>query len=666
VFLPTPENVPKALQSEWRAVALRWSGAKGKAAAWLRYSRASKWLAPLWRRRALRALQPAFASLDAAEPKLEELMRELEQQFVALSDSLQDQHTTSRALAEESARLLRLVLGQEGSDAAIHQAIALLKRPLEFIVLFQEHINLALDRLRVYDELLSQLRAQEDVFRDVIAPLRYLHLLFKVEAAGLPVELQSLFLSLTLEIEQLNDRIAKICDEQFRCLASSQAAVQKLIVVVAARAEEQHVAAIRKKEEIERTLRELQSDLTGSRNQDVRLTSITESIARHMSDIIVGMQFQDITSQKLQHVRKAFRELRAHHNSLTGGSPALAGETQMSDGATLHVLRQVAQLQLGHLDLVQDELARAERQIHDGLGAVLALTKELDGECLTLQGFKSLSAGENGVVPVLLNLLNDMRELLSQDVGLQDEIDATVHPLGGLASNLTNVMRQLCMQIKLIALNAEIQAARVGDGTGLEVLSKRTSHISDETYRITEEMAGQLDSLVSSLASIVEQCEQMTASTHSEQETLATEGKRVEDGLHSFQNRAVQSQRSVAELSRAVCDKARAFCQAEMFADGARIALDEVRKPLQQLVQVASALSADAGSDAKAITAQLERNYTMESERAVHARVLNGQSPEPKKADNDVTLFASAAALDQPSPAAAPATKVAAGDVELF
>ena len=86
----------------------------------------------------------------------------------------------------------------------------------------------------------------------------------------------------------------------------------------------------------------------------------------------------------------------------------------------------------------------------------------LDQECLLLQEFKEVSAAADGTIQVLLEMIEDVRRLTATALQVTTESRRQLEPFGALAARLTGSLEQLSYEMRLIALNVEIQAVQIG------------------------------------------------------------------------------------------------------------------------------------------------------------------------------------------------------------
>jgi hypothetical protein len=296
------------------------------------------------------------------------------------------------------------------------------------------------------------------------------------------------------------------------------------------------------------------------------------------------------------------------------------------------------------------------------------------------------------MVQVLVDSLEEVRSLVGRTVTSAAAAYEMLRPLGGLASDLTAVVRNLSARIHLIGLNAQVQAAQAAQdrrGAGLEVLSARTSEISRETNRISEEAATQLDAVAEGLAGSVKAFGQLRTDGLKEQATLNEQGRTHEQELHAFRDRALAELAAVGRSLEAIRTQARRTVEAARFTQFHQVTLPALEAPLAAIADAAERrLEGCAVAQHGSLIDNLKRHYTMGSEHRVFADVLSTQpagsrapSAEPA-VQPEIELFTEPPAATnggehpaaEPKPEAALATAAAAApgaqelgtNVELF
>jgi hypothetical protein len=186
--------------------------------------------------------------------------------------------------------------------------------------------------------------------------------------------------------------------------------------------------------------------------------------------------------------------------------------------------------------------------------------------------------------------------------------------------------------IHLIGLNAQVQAARaVHDlrGAGLEVLSARTSEISDETNRISEQAAGQLDALAAGLAESVRAFGQLRTNGITHQNSLNEQGRKEEEQLHAFRDSALEVLREIGTSFDDITAQARRTLETIQFAQFHQVTIPALRSPLAAIAEAAERwLQAQGcGVAEECLVDGFKREYTMAGEHEVFASIMEPRPP---------------------------------------
>jgi hypothetical protein len=582
-------------------------------------------------------IDPVMEQLEAARDGMTLGATKLEEEFLKIITDLDSQSTLSTALVEQSEKLISYVTGQMGADIELQRAVELLGQPLGFVRDGHERTSRVIERLRHHRDQMNHVRKHEGLLHGTVAPLNYIQTLFRVESATLPHDVQNIFTGLTKDIESLQNRVTHIFGEQFQSLAKARQTIDRLVERLAQQTAQQEKASREKQEFISSSIEELRCDMADNQKRDVRLTKSSRSVRNSIGQIVVGMQFQDITRQKMEHVREAVDEMLERYAGIrkNADKPKAPGE--------LRFLREAARLQISQLEAVKTELAEAESQTRESFVALARDTADIDHESVTLGSFKSMSAAEDGMVQSLLTIIAELRLLIAGTVAIQQEAYETIRPLGNLASNLTGDMRQISVNIKLIALNAQIQAAQVGQGTGLEVLSERTSVISDEIYALNENVSIDLDGMAVGLEEIVAEFRSLSDNGQAQRRLLNEEGGEEEERLHAYRDATLQSFMAVSGTAAGLADSIQSTIDSIRFSSLADTMLQPLLEALQGVVTAVDGSGiTESRPEDLSLTEHLRSNYTMATEHKVHSPVSTRQTSSPLDvpSSNDFDLFA--------------------------
>jgi hypothetical protein len=572
------------------------------------------------------------------------LMADVEERFLAIGKNIEGVSGASETLVAISEEFLKLAAGQIDGKDQFTRAAEILQGPLAFLRDCQAWSAELVQELRARRGQIDHVCHLKSEIETVLSPLRYIQVLFRIESARLPVEIQNVFVTLTCDIEEIHSKAIESVKNEFAKLEGALQIIDKLIEKLDLRVEANKVALKQKQEAIEQSLRELSVSVSESQISDVRLCKTLQAVRAEVGQVVMGVQFQDITRQKLEGVDKAMAQLNRRMAEFARVDSAKRPQS-------LGQINEIARVQAGQLASVDCDLAGAQSTINEALKATLEKTVELDQDCLTIQNLLSVANADNGMVQIMLNALTEMRSLIRSAAALESEIYETICPLSDLATNLTAIVGQLSFDIKLIAINAQIQAAHLDSGTGLDVLSQKTCVISDAVNSLNEENGLQLGEMAGALNRVVENCGRFRGRAQEHQKLLNTDGAEVEAQLHVFRDRVLEDFHRVNEHSARLRARLGETIATTDFHQLAKPRLDAAIDSLK-IVERLTAPWKDAAPkvEGQALKEQLRNDYRMHSQRMVHLEALNqkpGDQPQTQE-QGTIELFEAPAA---PGPA---------------
>lgn len=556
----------------------------------------------------------------------------LERHFLDIGQCLEPLSNGSEALVRECETLLHLASGRENGADLLQDALAVLQPPLDYIdSCLGERDRLVSLLADCERQTGAMLRIKENM-HDTLAPLAYLTVLFKIESARLPADMQETFATVTHEIE----RMRQLVDETFAKNASHLAGAGAMISSVRARLESAfkvHAAElVDKRGKIRSAIDGLDRQLAHNNERDLRLHGQSQVIAAEVGRMIGGLQFQDIVQQKCAHV---------------------VGELARADfGEHAHF----AKLQASQLDAVCADLDHGLGQIRSGLENIAAETRRFDDICLKLDGLEGMVAAADGMVQLLLDVLADVGNIVALVSELTGEAAQTLAPMKDLASTLNSALVELSIDMQLIALNAQIRSVQGGTGTGLEQLAARTVEISRQTTDITTANYHELHILRTGIGEMLVTFGNFR--TRGEEQRHGYEDRRqdVETRLHAMRDRTLDAFTAISGTLESIHVSAGNVT-------GALGGIPVCREQIAAVAAVLHELHARHGHDDPVPAGDLavRQSYTMASQHAVHAAVC-GTRVDPTDGDSP-ELFADPA---PPRPAVAAAANDIGQNAELF
>lgn len=609
-----------------------------------------------WRRRGA-APGVVESELAAARAELPRISKILEGSFLGASHGLEKLVTLGDRFVSESDLLVNAAIGRNKGGELFFDALKVVEAPLEFLQQSHSEIRSILLRLKKDNDRIAELITVQSDLERIIAPLTYIQILMKIESAPLGIEVQQMFGSLSKEIDRLHYQVCDLFATKFRELREIQRGVNLVMAELQAQTERLGEGIAREKATIDQALQQMQRELIANQTRQSHIGRLGAALKREIQQIVVGLQFQDLIHQKLQHSSAGLGQIQA----------------RLADAASSSFLVQACRLQSEQLRAVRKDVAQAESVVKTGVEKLLGLIVNAESQCLSLKEFQQLTTSADGMVQVLLDVFATLQEQIAATVAGSAKAFDQLRPVGGLASDLTAIVRDISQSIHLIGLNAQVQAARVVDGVGLEVLSARTTEISGVTNRISEQVARQLDELIKALAEGVKALEGLNGAAQRQQSSLKETGATCERNLHELRDDVLAMLGNVDELLKQIQSEARVLIQGVDYVAAADEPLGKVENQLRAMAQPASGVREPGAGEAHADLRQLREGYTMASERHVFTAVVGGRKPAAAADETSrVELFddpeIGGADHDEPTRAAGPTRpeRAAAGNVQAL
>lgn len=546
--------------------------------------------------------------LKTPASRLKQVGSQLEQEFLATGVALEKLANQSMDVVTKSDKFVGFATGRSEGATIFFDAMPVVEKPMKFLNDSHPKTEQILKRLRQDCQRIDELINVQVELQRTIGPLKYIQTLFKIESAPLGGEVQAMFGSLTKEIETLHDQVCELFTTRFQELRAIQRTVNQVINELQTQTDNLWTSITKEKAHIEKSLQQLQEELAANQSRESHISQLSKQINQEIQQIVMGLQYQDIINQKIEHTLAALVRLETHLASDNKNNPVV----------------QSCRLEAGQLQAARQELANAEKSVRNGITRTLDCLVSADNECLTLADFKQLTTSADGMVQVLFDALATLRKQITATVESSARAYEQLRPIGGLASDLTHVVRDLSVRIHLIGLNAQLQAAQVAEGAGLEVLSARTSEISRATTHISEQVAQKLDRLVLDLADDAKVLEQLHSEAADQQNTLAQNGSQIEQDLHKLRDGTLGLLNDINTLLEDIRTESQKLLSNVNYVEVADGALKELEDTLLNIASSAVSRGQTASSQSEALVELARNEYSMHSERKVFAKVLGG------------------------------------------
>lgn len=558
---------------------------------------------------------------------LGDLLPRFEGIFVGISEQIEHLQTGSTTLVKDCENLLRIASGRDGGQSLAQETLAVLRDPLAYLDFCQQQQATLLRVLAQCEQQTLAMLSVRARMESTLAPLTYVTMLFKIESARLDDDLRDTFTTVTSEI----DRMRQLVKDTFNKNAELLANTHGTLVSVRQNLEREFTQNLSHTTErrhlIDEAIVTLDRQLEENSRRDIQLHTHSRAIADEVGHIVLGLQFQDIVQQKCDHVLSAIAEWENRPPTATG-----------------------IRLQGLQLDGAASDLTDGSTKIGGGIDRIVGCIDKLDQSSQSLDEFKGMVAASDGMVQRLLDAINEVHEMIRAMATLTERTHESVRPAAELAGSLTSTLVELAINMRLIALNAQIRSVQIGEGTGLEQLASRTAEISRDVNAIGDETARDLNLLRAGINELLETFAEFRQRGGEQLENLSRDRVDAEGHLHALRDRAIDAVRHIGETAKDL----------NQSADALRESIKPINELGDALTATGSVLHALVGPEeisrlsAEEIATETAR-YTMASELNTHLNLIGAAppAPPPAKPADDVDFFAAPAA-PVPSATASP------------
>ncbi|MEM9158307.1 MAG: methyl-accepting chemotaxis protein [Verrucomicrobiota bacterium] len=573
-----------------------------------------------------KAHRPGLFDAEPVLSALDNSISNVEAAFGHLSQNISDIHERTQFLRRDCQTLLRLAGGHQNGASVLLEAAKTLEEPMA-------HIENSLSKRKKLGALMAEceeiadnlLHRQKDMIGK-LQPLKFMLVFYKIEAANLSAEHQSTFITVSKEIMRLHQMV----DETFRKNIEQLTHAKGKIAHAIRRFDHEHskhskeVSAQRK--EISNTIATLNQQLERNSLQDTDLNHVTQSFQGAIEGLVVSLQIEDIFRQRCEAIKQSLAEKPCGISSQAW-----------------------ALLNARKLDTASSEIAKSSKDVEESLASILAQSNELDQVSVGMQQFEHMTASADGMVQILLESFDSMKEVFVHSEKLSNESREAVSPVKSLVEGLSVIVTEVSINIQFIALNAQVRSIQVGEGSGLEVLAARTAEISAQLRELGSSTARDIEKIQTAVESLSSLIDEDHSSNAVQSRKLEDSGSAMVEQLHQLRDQTFDSLSQVADTMNGV----------RSLVETGQQKLVELPSVAEQLSQCSQSIRTQTGID-KLSSTQLKKledeiaSQIEETEKASHTSISGAKQSTATLWENDRM----SAEADTPA--------MVAGDVELF
>jgi len=585
----------------------------------------------------------ANSDISSQQPRIlgefVEISTDMEARFMASASIVEAISANGQTFVSESERLAGMAVGRMDGKEVCAQSRELLEQPLAYLNASHSQVLKLLERLERDRARVDALLGAKDALQRALAPLAYIQMMFKIESASIDDQARAMFSALTLDIETLHGEISALFDTQFSDILKIKNTLGLVISQLRSQAQLISNTIAMENKQICLSLDDLVFQLAENKQRETAISRINKTVSSEIQKIVFGLQFQDIINQRLQHIGGAISRIAAR-----GGSES----------------SQACRLEAEQLEAACEELRKAESSLTNSIFTLMECFSEEDNKRVSADEFDALAESVGEIAGRLLDAISKTSQQVTECVSCSACACETLRPVRSLASGLTGSVRDFSFRMHLMGLNAQIRAAQVGSGAGLEVLSIRICEVSKETNSVSQQIASSLELFVDDLSKSVLECEQFHAIGEQQQALMTREGAAAENALRALRDEARCARLRVAKARSTVqIDSSSALDELEQF-HRLNERLDAIRAKLENAAETDSLPSDRLTVGRASLLKEFKNDYSMASEHDVFERAIIDCIPKPQQSR------AQKSSRNGIAPVPAPGAEQSWKNVELF
>ena len=271
-------------------------------------------------------------------------------------------------------------------------------------------------------------------------------------------------------------------------------------------------------------------------------------------------------------------------------------------------------MQLAQLQSVFDQLDQAAGQVKGGL-------QEVDSEAKTFADSAVRSGGatlDGHIIGRAMKSIHAVLGVIDNTVTNVRTVAHLVVQLKSTFSDCTSQILGLALQLRIVALNAQIFAAHVDSGTALEVVARNTRMIAEKAMQQLDDISARVAQLVDLLVDLEQRLEDHGELAARERDLLALEAGESEQKLGALEQGLRSAVAAIGPLERELSDTVRRTTECIRFPEAVAQASARSTAFFKEIVLQHSSSTSNSGVAFHHKIQELKSRYTMAHERDVH------------------------------------------------
>jgi len=481
-------------------------------------------------------IRDALSRMVAQHERFDGFNRDLERRFQRAEMRVEKFLEMSSQLHKSCENLFHIAIGDD-KNLTIQHAMDVVLVLLDYVDNFIKETKKLTEEIDYCNEALTPLLAFEAQLIRVFKPLKFARALFLMESANLPDSRKEIFVALSHEIADMYTQVCDLSSNELKRFYEVYDSINSVSVELKREIFRQQESVSDEKSGMKQYQYEIKRDFEHDRSVSVSFSNISAEISDHIQEVVASVKADKDLGKKLEQVINVTGKL------IERGKVWIEEGADMADRETISYMFTTSKVQVSQINSIIQEFKDRESLCSTKLETIQEQLEMLDGNALALKEFRVLTTTAGGIVEFLIKAINEAFDMIRKEISEAEAVYAVMAPFSGISSNITTTLKDLSNKLRLVVLNAQLKAAKVGRGTGLEVLASNVCAISDEAQGISLKVGDELNIIAKSLATIINTFDDLRArGLEKEKEYLDIAGKAA-DNLHAFRDRGLNAMR---------------------------------------------------------------------------------------------------------------------------
>jgi len=567
---------------------------------------------------------PFVTVLRERQKDLTELSGGTENEFLSLGTMLQDFSSRAKLLSEQSAHIAGL-FGESREGNSLDHAGRVSEETLAILKMFDAETAGATSGIISITEKSKEFFKHKRDFNVISQTLRMLGINIKIQGAQIKYGSGSVFLA--DKVSELSVKTDVIVNKLFDCLKTADASIVLIAGRIDKHAQRHRGQAAQTEKRINNALGKLKEMFDLSTALSANIASRSSEISKRVGEVVMSMQFHDISRQKMEHVAEAMEDIC---NKIE--------EAAFDNGCGQHLAAytsRISAVQMSQLDLVVHEMEDVEKIMITALEKIACRTADQSEEISRVAGADETKSDDSIIVQFsseISAVISALSEKADINHHILEEVKAVSKTVKEMSSFIKDV-ENIAENIKLLALNAQIEAEHIGkSGLVLGVLAREVQNISVRSNLVVGEVSTGIKAILETADGLQTRIGTVFAKGIKEAEDLKQRAAEAENGLNGLNREMAENIAGIDKKSKKLALDISALTSGIQFSKKVVERIGYIKGTMRELIETARPYCIETESDFnEPILEELNSRYTMESERIVHEKAF---SSSPIEADD--------------------------------